>query len=86
MSHAETNLIIDVTPTADADVETSKSFTFNSQSTKSSAETRIRQPGDKQRKRDRVRSMFRKILPGAGFIVGLAFVGERIWEVVENVS
>jgi hypothetical protein len=26
------------------------------------------------------------MLPGAGFIAGLAFVGERIWEVVENVS
>jgi hypothetical protein len=86
MSDAKSNPIIDVTPTADADVKTSKSFTINSQSTESSAEIRNCQPGDKQRKRDRVRSMFRKILPGAGFIVGLAFVGERIWEIVENLD
>jgi hypothetical protein len=86
MSHTKTNSVIDVTPTADDDVKTSKSFTLDSQSTESSGETKLRQPGEKQRKRDRASSMFRKMLPGAGFIAGLAFVGERIWEVVENVS
>jgi hypothetical protein len=86
MSYAKNNAAIDVTTTAEADITTSKSFTILSQSTKSSGEIKLRQPGEKQRKRDRAGSMFRKMLPGAGFIAGLAFVGERIWEVVENVS
>jgi hypothetical protein len=86
MSHAKINAAIDITPTADADVKTSESFTLNSQSTESSGETKLRQPGEKQRKRDRASSMFRKMLPGAGFIAGLAFAGERIWEIVQNVS
>jgi hypothetical protein len=85
VSHAKTNAIIDIIPTADDDVKTSKSFTFSSQSTESSGE-KVHLPGNKQRKRDRAGSMLRKMLPGAGFIAGLAFVGERIWEVVENVS
>jgi hypothetical protein len=86
VSHAKTNAVIDVTPSADDDAKTSKSFTLDSQSTESSGETKVHLPGKKQRKRDRASAMFRKMLPGAGFIAGLAFVGERIWEVVENVS
>jgi hypothetical protein len=85
VSYAKTNAIIDIIPTADADVKTSKSFTLNSQSTGSSGE-QVHLPENKQRKRDKASAMFRKMLPGAGFITGLAFVGERIWEVVENVS
>jgi hypothetical protein len=68
------------------DVRISNSLTIDSQITESSGETKLRQPGEKQRKRDRAVSMFRKMLPGAGFIAGLAFAGERIWEIVENVS
>jgi hypothetical protein len=86
VSHAKINAAIDITPTADDEVKTSKSFTLSSQSTQSSGKTKVRQPGEKQRKRDRAGSMFRKMLPGAGFIAGLAFLGDRIWEVVENVS
>lgn len=40
----------------------------------------------KQRKRDRIGIVLRKMLPGAGFLAGVAVVGERIWEVVENAS
>jgi hypothetical protein len=86
VSHTKTNAITDIFPTAHEDVKTSKSFTLSSQSTESSGETKSRQPGEKKRKRDRAGSMLRKMLPGAGFIAGLAFVGERIWEVVENVG
>jgi hypothetical protein len=69
-----------------SDVKVSNSLTIDSQFTESSGETKLRQPGEKRRKRDRVGSAFRKMLPGAGFVAGLAFAGERIWEIVENVS
>jgi hypothetical protein len=86
VSHAETSAVINNAPIADNDVKVSHSVTVNSQSTGSSGDTTAQQPGEKQRKRDKVGSAFRRMLPGAGFIAGLAFVGERIWEIVENVS
>jgi hypothetical protein len=86
VSHAETSAVINNAPIADNDVKVDHSVTVNSQSTGSSGESKIRQPGEKKRKRDKVGSAFRKMLPGAGFIAGLAFVGERIWDIVENVS
>lgn len=40
----------------------------------------------KRRKRDRVMYVLRKMLPGAGVVTGLTLLGERIWEIVENVE
>lgn len=44
------------------------------------------QPIAKQRRRDRVRSVLRKMVPGAGIAVGTAVLVERILEIVVNVS
>ena len=44
------------------------------------------QPMVKQPKRDRVRSVLRKMVPGAGIMVGVAVLIERILEIVVNVS
>jgi hypothetical protein len=86
VSDAKKDTSINPTPATDHDVKVGHSVTIDSQSTDTSGRTGVRQPGGKRRKRDRVGSAFRKMLPGAGFIAGLAFVGERIWEIVENVS
>jgi hypothetical protein len=86
MSDAKNDTSINPIPATDHGVKVGHSVTIDSQSTEISGRTGVRQPGEKRRKRDRVGSAFRKMLPGAGFIAGLAFVGERIWEIVENVS
>jgi hypothetical protein len=86
VSRTESDANTDPTLATVNDVKVSNSLTINSQSTESSGDTTAHQPGERKRKRDKVGSALRKMLPGAGFIAGLAFVGERIWEIVENVS
>lgn len=44
------------------------------------------QPRLEQRKRDKLRSVVRKMVPGAGIAVGMAVLVERILEIVVNVS
>jgi hypothetical protein len=86
VSDAKNDTSINPSLATDHDAKAGHSVTIESQSTETSGRTGVRKPGEKRRKRDKVGSAFRKILPGAGFIAGLAFVGERIWEIVENVS
>lgn len=85
-SHGDPAKDINTTPAADGDLKTGNIVTSSTQTTEDSGESAVHQPKEKQRKRDKVGSTVRKMLPGAGFVAGLAFAGERIWEIVENVS
>lgn len=40
----------------------------------------------KKRKRDKVGSVLRRIMPGAGIMAGLALLGEHLYELIENVA